>query len=57
MTGDAPPDLCAPQPVTEAPFTVRAWLYYQHVLCLPSGCRPGGCLWWPDQECEVENDG
>ena len=48
-----PSEVCPPQPVTEAPFTVRAWLYHQHALCLPSGCRPGGCLWWPGWECEV----
>ena len=57
MTADAPPEVCPPQPVTEAPFTVRAWLYHQHALCLPSGCRPGGCMWWPGWECEVGNDG
>lgn len=54
---DAPPDVCPPQPITEAPFAPRAWLYHRYALCLPSGCRPDGCMWWPGWECEVENDG
>ena len=40
---DAPPDVCPPQPVTEAPFAERAWREHKRGFCLSSGCLPGVC--------------
>lgn len=33
MNDDAPPDVCRPQPVTEAPFTQILWWQHEFDLC------------------------
>jgi hypothetical protein len=54
---DAPPDLCAPQPVTVAPFAEWAWREHKRGFCLSSGCLPGVCRVVARVRCEVGNDG